>query len=244
MSIFFFDIDGTLANGLDVPESAAKALLELRRRGHLVFICTGRPDNYVHEHFGQYCDGSICFNGRYAELNGKCLYDYPLTSEQVEEITRIMDDHHCGYLFYNNEHEFTGGYYDGSYSPMDTQGEDVYNFNIYFDNHKVLEDISEAMKNLCIFNPHGPAPHADATVLGSDKGTAIRIVLEKLGISKEDSYAFGDGANDVCMMKEVGHSICMGNGLDVTKAVSEYVTTDINDNGIYNALVYYGIITQ
>lgn len=42
MNLVFFDIDGTLAIRKDVPASAQKALEELRNRGDLVFICTGR----------------------------------------------------------------------------------------------------------------------------------------------------------------------------------------------------------
>ena len=83
---------------------------------------------------------------------------------------------------------------------------------------------------------------ADATIKGSDKGIAIKEVLRKLQIELNDSYAFGDGANDVSMLKAVGHGICMGNGLESTKEVSEYVTTAIDNDGVYNALVHYGFI--
>ena len=242
MKVFFFDIDGTLANGLDVPASAAYALKELMKRGHLVFICTGRPDNYVHEHFGEYCDGSICFNGRFAELHGHELYDMPLTEGQVNDLTQRMDGHKCGYVFFNYTHEFVGGYMGAKYIPFDSNAEEVYNINIHFRDFETYKEVCEAMKDVCIFNPHGKELHADATVIGSDKGMAIKAVLERLEIPREDSYAFGDGSNDVCMMEAVGHGICMGNGLDITKAAAEYVTTNIDDDGIYNALVHYELI--
>jgi hydroxymethylpyrimidine pyrophosphatase-like HAD family hydrolase len=34
----------------------------------------------------------------------------------------------------------------------------------------------------------------------------------------------------------------MGNAIDETKAAAEYVTTDINDNGVWNGLKHYGLI--
>lgn len=244
MKIFFFDIDGTLANGFDVPASAAYALKELRKREHLVFICTGRPDNYVHEHFGEYCDGSICFNGRYAELNEVGIYDKPLEEYQVEEMIQRMDEYKCGYVFYNNTREFVGGYMGREYIPFDSEGENVYNFNLHFKDRETYRKVCEVMQDVCIFNPHGPELHADATVIGSDKGVAITAVLKRLGIPKDDSYAFGDGLNDICMMEAAGHGICMDNGHEVTKAAAEYVTTDINDNGVYNALVHYRLIGE
>ena len=41
---FFFDIDGTLSTGLTtmMPESAVKALAQLRANGHFTAIATGR----------------------------------------------------------------------------------------------------------------------------------------------------------------------------------------------------------
>ena len=46
----------------------------------------------------------------------------------------------------------------------------------------------------------------------------------------------------MCMFKVVGHPIAMGNGVDVAKEASEYITSDIYDRGIYKALLHYGII--
>ena len=44
------------------------------------------------------------------------------------------------------------------------------------------------------------------------------------------------------MIKYVGLGIAMGNAIDKCKKVADYVTTDIDDNGIYNAFKYAGII--
>lgn len=81
-----------------------------------------------------------------------------------------------------------------------------------------------------------------ATIIGYDKGIGIKKLLTILKIERDNSYAFGDGFNDVCMFKVVGHPIAMGNGVDVAKEASEYITSDIYDGGIYKALLHYGII--
>ena len=65
---------------------------------------------------------------------------------------------------------------------------------------------------------------------------------EYLGINKEDTYAIGDSINDLEMLQCVGHGIAMGNATQVAKDVAEYVTTDIHEDGIYNALKHYGLI--
>ena len=120
MKLFFFDIDGTLAEGLTVPESTQNALEQLRNEDNLVFICTGRSVYYVREHFGQYADGFICFNGRYTLLNESVLYDCPLTEGQIKEIIEKLDRLKAGYTFFNNENSYDSGYLEGGYREFDT----------------------------------------------------------------------------------------------------------------------------
>ena len=76
----------------------------------------------------------------------------------------------------------------------------------------------------------------------SSKATGISFVCDKLGISAEDTYAFGDSNNDVDMLSCVGHGICMGGGTDAAKKVSEYITAGLSDDGIEKGLKHYGLI--
>lgn len=247
MKVCFFDIDGTLAIDLDVPASAALAIEKFRAQGNLVFICTGRPLPYVKQYFRQYADGFICFNGRYAVLNDRVLYDVPLKKEEVNKIVKILDSCKAGYGFSNNDsisNSLIGGYIHGTYNPFEYKDVPVYNFGVFFEDKAHFHRIEEALKEIVILNPHGDAPHADATILGSDKGTAIRAVCEQLNIPKEDSFAFGDGANDVCMMEAVGHGIAMGNALDVLKEKASYITDPIDQDGVWNAMVHFDLMKE
>ena len=87
MNIVFFDIDGTLAKGTEIPQSAVNALHALRMKGSIIFICTGRPYHYAYRHFYRYANGFITNNGRYAHM-GCCevMVDEPLSSDLIEEI--------------------------------------------------------------------------------------------------------------------------------------------------------------
>lgn len=78
--------------------------------------------------------------------------------------------------------------------------------------------------------------------VGCDKGTGIQMVLDMLGIPLSDAYGFGDSNNDLEMLELLEHSICMGNGSARAMEASEYVTTDINADGIWNAMKHYGLI--
>ena len=75
-----------------------------------------------------------------------------------------------------------------------------------------------------------------------NKGKTLKKLVESLGLSLKECIAFGDAINDRELLEMCGIGICMGNGSEKLKKVSDYVTTDIEDNGIYNALKHYNVI--
>ncbi len=62
------------------------------------------------------------------------------------------------------------------------------------------------------------------------KGEAILWLAEKLGISREQTAAFGDSMNDESMIRLCGNGIAMCNGLDAIKETADYVTEKDNNN--------------
>ena len=253
MRIVFFDIDGTLAMGTDVPASAAAAIERVRANGDLVFICTGRARAYAEKNFGQYADGFVCCNGRLAFSGAEHLYEAPLSCEQVTSIVATLDELEAGYCFFEEWKAYYGG--ERAYRPiaegilgLGELGDGVepatiraFNFDVYFEDADHRSRIAKALASTCLLNPHGPHPSADMTVLGVDKGDAVRNVAKSLGVDLQDTYAFGDGINDLCMLKAAGHGIAMGNAMDEVKAAAEFVTRDITDDGVAVGLAHYGL---
>lgn len=82
----------------------------------------------------------------------------------------------------------------------------------------------------------------EATPLGISKAVGVRKACEYLGVKIENTYGIGDSVNDIDLFECVAHSICMGNGAEKAKEAAEYVTTDIQENGIYNAMKHYELI--
>ena len=253
MKIVFFDIDGTLAERTHVPASAAEAVRKLRDAGSLVFICTGRSHHYVKTHFGSYADGFICHNGRFAIQGEDILYDHPVDFERITAISQVIKASGASMVWYGCRE----GWYYGSEPPYDSLKEDeeaptvhpglsanmkAYSFNVHFTRRQILDHLEEILNDQCIFNPHGPLPHADVTVRGHDKGSALKAISKALKVNIEDTYAFGDGINDISMLQAAGHGIAMGNGQDRLKEIAEFVTTGIHDDGIRNGLRHYGLI--
>ncbi len=83
---------------------------------------------------------------------------------------------------------------------------------------------------------HTTNPATGGTALGA------AATLERLGTDASEAIAFGDGENDLSMFAAVGTSVAMGNARDTVKAAATYVTTAVDDDGIYNAAKHFGLM--
>lgn len=64
------------------------------------------------------------------------------------------------------------------------------------------------------------------------KATAILKILDILNINLKDSYAFGDGSNDIEMLSTVGCGIAMGNANDEVKKYAKKITDTVHEDGV------------
>ena len=78
---------------------------------------------------------------------------------------------------------------------------------------------------------------------GYSKASGIRFLADALGVDMAQTVAVGDSSNDIPMLECAGVSIAMGNATDDVKALADYVTTDVEENGIENALRWLGAIS-
>lgn len=51
--------------------------------------------------------------------------------------------------------------------------------------------------------------------------------------------AFGDGGNDIPIVREAGIGVAMGNANESLKAVADYVTASVEEEGIRKALEHF-----
>ena len=82
----------------------------------------------------------------------------------------------------------------------------------------------------------------DLIAKNGGKQEGIKAVLKYYGIKLEETMAFGDGHNDVDMLKLVGIGVCMANGHPETIACSDYVTDTVENDGIVSALKHFKLI--
>ncbi len=82
----------------------------------------------------------------------------------------------------------------------------------------------------------------DLGVKDITKADAIDELLKYLGADREDTIAFGDAKVDIPMLEYCGVGVAMGSGGDEIKAMADYVTDDVDKDGLYNAFVHFGLI--
>ena len=61
-------------------------------------------------------------------------------------------------------------------------------------------------------------------------------MIEYYQIDISEVMAFGDGKNDLDMVRYANIGVAMGNALDIVKEASDFVTKSVDDNGIVYAL--------
>jgi len=68
------------------------------------------------------------------------------------------------------------------------------------------------------------------------KGKALRALASHLGISLDEVIAIGDGPNDISLLDSVGLAIAMGDADDELKVIADYITLDVDHNGLAVAI--------
>ena len=75
----------------------------------------------------------------------------------------------------------------------------------------------------------------------TDKAVGIRQMLDRLGADYSDAVVFGDALNDMSMFIDGWTKVAMGNACPELKAKADLITTNVEDDGIYNACVSLGL---
>ncbi len=116
-------------------------------------------------------------------------------------------------------------------------GADVEKINMFFMNPEArarmrerLAEIPEIVVSSSISN------NLEINAVGADKGSALLRLAEHLGIPREETMAFGDGENDIAMIRAAGFGVAMENGEENVKAVADHITVTNNEAGVAVAI--------
>lgn len=254
----FFDVDGTLLSFKThtIPQSTLNALAALKEKGIKVFIATGRSGIELHSLGDNKFDGYITINGGYCTTgDGKLISKKHIPAEDVKafvdyqtEVAPIpcifVGEHEMFLNFVNDDVQtildmlnFRPPTIKDSKAALDIE---ILQLVAFFKADEEAKIMSEVLPNCDSARWH--PLFTDALAKGTSKQTGIDQVLEHYGIDLSETMAFGDGGNDIPMLKHVATGIAMGNAADNVKVHADYVTSSVDDDGIYNALKHFGVI--
>ena len=258
----FFDIDGTLfEQGNAVPESTVRAICRLRENGHLAFVCSGRSRIMVPEKpiLSIGFDGVVAACGMYASYGDRILFDDEMTMEQLSDIIPVLKRtdtmyilEGTEYIYYDEQtiHYAIDDWYVRSIKEMVPDRfrvvpecfEHIHANKISIQVPKSrMEEVTEHAKRHYQLLLH-EENIAEIVPHGYTKASGIQRVCEQLGIARENTIAVGDSINDIDMLRYAQVGIVMGNGTQIAKENADYITTDIYEDGIWNAMEHFGLL--
>jgi Cof subfamily protein (haloacid dehalogenase superfamily) len=253
--IVFFDLDGTLLNdNKEIPNSAITAIKKLKEKGVFVAFATGRAPYMFHEIRNELeIDSFVSFNGQYVVHKNKVIFKNPLNSEELDKISLFALESGIPVAFMTHEQTKANMEY---HPHMEESLSSLKHYLPPFDpefhlNNEIFQSllfVSKENEHLFINNYkdfnfirwHDYS--VDIVPSGGSKAKGIEKIIENLDASIDEVFAFGDGLNDIEMLKTVGTGIAMGNAHDSLKSIAKHVTNHVNEDGIYNGLKYFNLI--
>lgn len=251
----FFDVDGTLLSHKtkSVPQSAREAIAKLRASGIQCIVATGRQITEMMK----LPVADIPFDG-YITLNGQLILDgqrnvvhgTPLTGKAKEYLVKMFTENQIPALLVEKEAVYLNFVDDRVLAVQEAissavppfgqyTGGEIYQVCAYLG--KGEETLLAEIADECVMT-RWHFGGMDIIAKGGGKVTGIQRYLEQKGITPEETIAFGDGENDVDMLRFCGIGVALGNAEDEVKLAADYITSDIDDDGIANALKHFGLI--
>lgn len=255
------DLDGTLLNSeVKVSERSKSYLKKLKDMGYIVVIATGRiyeSINYVINGF-DYVNYVITDTGAscYDTSDNHTIFNNPIELETAKKFKRFYNDN-CMFIDVCDKHTIYkySDIYEDYYFINTTK-----DWNYIFNNCKEISHISVSMKTneqvMELYNNlKEDIPELDINIMqdsfsdrkwietikkGCTKYKAIEELASYLNIDNDEIISFGDGLNDIEMLKKCGIGVALNNALPEVKESANFITSyDHNHDGVIEFLKEY-----
>lgn len=258
--ILALDIDGTVLNSKkELTPAVDEAIKSLQKRNIPVLIASGRPAKGIYHvaealHMDETGGYILSFNGgKILDFKTKdVIYSRSIDSEYYEEICEYVSGMDASLITYDKEEIITEKP-DNEYVQfesrivrmpvikVDNLVDEMKKRGILADKFLVVGEPeyitaqTTAMKKkfegrLNVFQSE--PFFIEVVPLGIDKAASLEILLQKLGLTREELIACGDGRNDVTMVKYAGMGVAMENACDEVKEVADYITASCDEDGV------------
>lgn len=254
----FFDIDGTLVSFQThkIPDSAIRALERLREKGIKLCVATGRHKNNLDVLENTFAfDAYITLNGQYACHGETVLHKNPFKKTDILPVIQQVQQgaYPC---YFMGEHEVClSGINDAAAQlfadiglEIPAQGDpawalenEIYQMNAFLTKEQEAKYFAEDCPfQLVRWHPN----FADVIPARGGKEAGIRAVMAAFGLSGEKTMVFGDGENDISMLRYADIGVAMGNASHAVKTAADIVAGDVDQDGLAEMLHTLGLLDE
>ncbi|MDH6252441.1 Cof subfamily protein (haloacid dehalogenase superfamily) [Chryseobacterium sp. H1D6B] len=255
----FFDVDGTIFSlkTKSIPESTRKAIKNLRKKGIKVIVATGRSiTDLAHIKHIEF-DGFMTFNGGYCmTVDGQVMYRKVIEPDDIKNLIDYSKRSDVSFsLMYEDKVRISNEspkvlelyrHVDIPVPPLcnkeDIDVENVLQVNVFIDPENEESFMREIMPNS--LSSRWTPLFADVNPEGVSKQGGVEYFCKYFNIDLSETMAFGDGGNDISMLKSVKIGVAMGNAGDNVKEIADFITEEVDHHGIEKALIHFGLLEK
>ena len=255
-----FDLDMTLLDHKTdrIPDSAFYAIEQLRKK-HRIVLATGRDmDNYYSVRYRDLIrpDAIVHMNGTKITVGKKLLFEHVFAPELLHKLLEFCEREGYGIgvtvgdddyyihpeVIAANDIRFWGSCGRQLNDPWQLLHMTVRSLAFVGNRDQVrhIEETFPTLKLPMFASGHG----ADVVEKGISKADGLRRLAAYFGEKEDlsDTVAFGDSMNDLEIIREAGIGVAMGNAVEELKKAADYVTSAIDEDGVYRACVHLGLL--
>lgn len=255
----FFDIDGTLVSFQThaVPESTRRSLSMLRERGIKIFIASGRHISSINNLPGLEFDGYVTVNGTLATLctdnREEVVYRRSIPKSDIRNWIAHLDVEPRSTILVTERGllmNYTDSQMEQIFKLLNFPAPPVGDLRTLQEDtvFQIITTFEAGDEpRLMQYLPHCKTTRwhplfTDIIERGGSKALGIEALMQHLGYERSEVMAFGDGGNDIEMLQLAGIGVAMGGASESVKAMSDYVTTEVEHDGILHALRHFGLL--
>ena len=251
------DLDGTLTNNKkEITEHTLRTLIEAQKRGVKIVLASGRPtygiapiaEKLELKKYGGYI---LSYNG--GEITnwqtGELMYENVLEDDVLPYLYQCAKENNFAIVTYKDKYVLTEHPNDeyvlkeAILNVMETKKVDNFLEAIDFPVAKCLivgeatrlaeleKKMYEALKDR--MGVYRSEPYfLELVPKGIDKAQSLAVLLDKVGIRREEVIACGDGFNDLSMIRYAGLGVAMQNAQPVVREAADFITLSNDEDGV------------
>lgn len=258
--LIFFDIDGTLIGDWShiMPESASRAIAAARANGHICAVNTGRTKKLVSHDIEKLAefDAFLMGCGTMITLHDQVLYHRTFDAAESQEIIDALHRHRIDAVLEGSENNYHDSYdkiftktFESFVRRFADEGYGSYReavghfdkFYAFVDDVARMQAFEREFQDRLDFVDRKQG-FFEVMPRGCSKASAMELLAGELKIPMSETAALGDSSNDIPMLQCAHIGIAMGNATADVKAEADYVTTSLEEDGVWNALKWLGAI--